>query len=312
MPILKAVNSNIKCTQLEIASQVKLYYWQYVYQVSKQKLLIYQDSLYSGFMRAAELKARAGETNRLEMITARSQSLEIKNQLFQITSDMEITKRKIMVLLNSKIPLIPSDTELHLIALTIVPDSISINGNPFLNYIWQQVEVSMIEKKVEQSQLLPDFNIGYFNQTMIGTQDVNGVPRDFGYGNRFSGIQAGIAIPLWITPYTSRTKAARINSERAKTDAENYTRSVSGNLQSLLDEYKKFSSGVNYYETQALPEADIIIDQASKSYKAGALDYLDYVLTLNRALSIKQNYLDAINNCNQTIISIEFITGKIF
>jgi heavy metal efflux system protein len=29
-------------------------------------------------------------------------------------------------------------------------------------------------------------------------------------------------------------------------------------------------------------------------------------------LSIKQNYLEALNNYNQTIISIDFITGKIF
>ena len=69
---------------------------------------------------------------------------------------------------------------------------------------------------------------------------------------------------------------------------------------------------MEYYEKQAVPEAELIIEQATLSYKAGALDYLDYVLTLNRALAIKQNYLDALNDCNQTIISIEYITGKIF
>jgi heavy metal efflux system protein len=61
-----------------------------------------------------------------------------------------------------------------------------------------------------------------------------------------------------------------------------------------------------------MPEADLIIDQATLSYKAGALDYLDFVLTINRALTIKQNYLDAMNNYNQTLISIDYITGKIF
>ncbi len=42
------------------------------------------------------------------------------------------------------------------------------------------------------------------------------------------------------------------------------------------------------------------------------MDYLDYVLNLNRALAIRQSYLDALNSYNQTIISIEYITGKIF
>jgi cobalt-zinc-cadmium resistance protein CzcA len=36
------------------------------------------------------------------------------------------------------------------------------------------------------------------------------------------------------------------------------------------------------------------------------------VLTLSRALVIRDNYLEALNNCNQTVISLEYITGKIF
>jgi cobalt-zinc-cadmium resistance protein CzcA len=81
---------------------------------------------------------------------------------------------------------------------------------------------------------------------------------------------------------------------------------------SLLEELNKFSSSVEYYEIQAVPEAELIIEQAAKSYKAGALDYHEYVMTLSRALNIKQNYLDAVNNFNQTVISIDYIKGKIF
>ena len=315
----KLAKANIKSSelqylvsQLEIATQVKQVYWQYVFLTSKQKLLIYQDSLYSGFLRAAELRAKSGETNRLEMITARSQSLEIKNQLYQVTSDITISGRKLMVLLNSKTALIPSVSEVHRIDFALNSDSISVIQNPYLSYIKQQVEVSQIEKKLEQSQMLPDLNIGYFNQSIIGTQDVNGMPQTFGKGDRFTGVQAGISVPLWITPYTSRAKAAKISENIARTNAENYNKSLTGGYQSLLDEYNKYTSSVDYYEKQAVPEADLIIDQATKSYKAGALDYLDYVLTLNRALAIRQNYLEALNSFNQTIISIEYITGKIF
>jgi heavy metal efflux system protein len=315
----KLANANIKSSelqylvsQLEIATQVKQVYWQFVFLSSKQKLLIYQDSLYSGFLRAAELRAKAGETNRLEMITARSQSLEIKNQLYQVSSDIAISSRKLMVLLNSKSPVLPSVKEVHRVDIAFNPDSVLVGQNPLLDYINQQVEVSQIEKKLERSQLLPDLNIGYFSQTIAGTQDVNGVPRSFGKDFRFTGVQAGISVPLWFSPYRSRAKAAKITENIARTNAENYTKSISGNFQSLLDEYNKYTSSVDYYEKQAVPEADLIIEQASLSYKAGALDYLDYVLTLNRALAIRQNYLEALNNFNQTIIAIEYITGKIF
>jgi cobalt-zinc-cadmium resistance protein CzcA len=307
---IKSSEWKLKASQLEIATQVKQVYWQYVYLIAKQKLLAYQDSLYSGFMRAAELRAKSGETNNLEMITARSQSLEVNNQLFQVTADIGIFSRKLMILLNSKFLFKPSDNELR--RIDFLPDSISVQLNPSVGYIQQQVEVAQIEKKLERSQMLPDINVGYFSQTIIGTQDIDGVPRNFGKEYRFTGVQAGISIPLWFPPYTSRAKAAKINESIARTDAEYYTMSVDGNLQTLIDEYRKFSSSAEYYEKQAVPEADLIIDHATRSYRSGALDYLEYVLTLGRALAIRQNYLDALNNCNQTIISIDYITGKIF
>jgi cobalt-zinc-cadmium resistance protein CzcA len=309
---IKSSELQLKMSQLEIAIQVKQVYWHSVFLAAKQKLLAYQDSLFSGFLRAAELRAKAGETNRLEMITARSQCLEIKNQLYQVTADIGIYSRKLMILLNSKTLTKPFDDELRRIDFSLANDSGTVWMNPSLGFMQHKAEVSQIEKKLEVSKLMPDINVGYFSQTIIGNQDIDGVARNFGQGFRFTGFQAGISIPLWFPPYASRAKAAKINETIARNDAEYFNRSIDGNFRTLLDEFNKYSATVDYYEMQAVPEADIIIDQATTSYKAGALDYLEYVLTLNRALAIRQNYLDALNNFNQTIISIDNITGKIF
>ena len=157
---------------------------------------------------------------------------------------------------------------------------------------------------------MPDLSVGYFSQTMQGTQDVDGIPRVFGPGDRFTGIQAGISVPLWFVPYTSKAKAAAISEKAAATRAEYFSKTLAGEFKSMLDEYAKYSESVDYYEKQAIPEADIIIIQSTKSYKAGAMDYLEYILNLNRALEIKQNYLDALNSLNQTLLNIEYITGK--
>jgi cobalt-zinc-cadmium resistance protein CzcA len=302
----------LKASQLGIATEVKQVYWQLAYFNAKQKLFAYQDSLFSGFLRAAEHRARLGETNRLEMITARSQSMEVKNQLQQVVADLTIAKQKLQTLLNSSLEVTPKDSLLTRAEFYPVPDSLALTGNPNIGYVKQQVEISQFERNLERSRMLPDFSIGYFSQTMQGIQEVNGVPRTFGAGDRFNGIQAGIALTLWFFPYTSKTKAARLKTEVAQTNAEYYSKSLGGSYRSLLGEYAKFNNSVNYYEKQAIPEANIIIEQATLSYKAGAMDYLQYILNLSRALTIKQNYLDALNNYNQTIVSIDFITGKTF
>jgi len=309
---IKSSELQLKTAQLEIANQVKQFYWQLAYLYSIQKLFAYQDTLYSGFLRAAELRLKTGETNRLEMISARSQSFEIKNQLRQIESDLVIANQKLQTILNVETMLYPVDTVLHRINYLPVVDHSAFSGNPSVGYVNQQIEVSRLEKKLESSRILPDLSIGYFSQTNQGTQEINGIPRTFSSGDRFTGIQAGISIPIWFVPNTAKTKAARFKEKVAQTNAAYYSKSISGIYRSLLLEFSKNTNSVDYYEKQAIPEADLIIEQATKSYKAGEMDYLEYILSLNRALGIKQNYLDALNNYNQNIISIDLITGKIF
>jgi cobalt-zinc-cadmium resistance protein CzcA len=309
---IKSSEWQLKATQLEIATQVKQVYCQVTYLHSKQLLLAYQDSLFSGFLRAAELRAESGETNHLEMITARSQSLEVRNQLYQVESDLVIFQQKLQTLLNTDFEVCAADSVLKRATLSAANDSSATKGNPSMEYIQQQVEVSHYEKKVERNRMLPDLSIGYFSQTIQGSQTVNGIPYTFGPGDRFTGIQAGIAIPLWFLPYSSKTKAAQLKEKVSQTNAEYYSQMISGSYRTLLGEYEKYRNSLDYYETQAVPEADLIIEQATRSYKAGAMDYLDYIVNLGRALAIKQDYLDLLNSCNQTIISIENITGKIF
>ena len=152
--------------------------------------------------------------------------------------------------------------------------------------------------------------IGYFSQTMQGVQEINSVPTTFGAGDRFNGLQAGITVPLWYKPFSAKVKAAGIQQNIAKANAEAYHKTLFTNYRSLLDELEKYNRSVDFYEQQAVPEANYIIGQSGLSYKAGDMDYLDFVLSLNRALSIRQNYLDALNSYMQTLINLEYITGK--
>jgi len=301
------LNSN----KVEIATQVKQVYWQLAFLYSKHKLLIYQDSLFSGFLRAAELRSSKGETNKLETITARSQSFEVKNQLNQAEVDIEINSRKLQNLLNTKQFLIPLDTLLRKIEFVVVDNDRLIAGNPDLGYVNQQLQVYKYNHLIEKNQMMPGLTVGYFNQSMLGVQEIDGVARNMGPGDRLQGIQAGISVPLWTAPFIARMKAAEVNEKIASTNADYYTTSLLNEFQTLLDVRNKYILNLEYYENQAVKEADMIVQQTEKSYRSGVLDYLDYVMNIDRALGIRQNYLEALNNYNQTIISIESLVGKL-
>ena len=64
---------------------------------------------------------------------------------------------------------------------------------------------------------------------------------------------------------------------------------IFGEFQSLLQEYLKYKNSIEYYEKTALPQAELIIEQSGKSYKSGDIDYVEYVLNLDKALEIKSS-----------------------
>jgi len=173
---------------------------------------------------------------------------------------------------------------------------------------YQEIEIARLEGKVEQAKLLPDINFGYFSQSIIGIQEINGIPLYFSSSDRFTGIEAGVSIPLWFYPQASRIKASKIKKQIADNNARNTEANLIGEYNSLLKENEKFKNSLSYYEQLALPQAVQIINQAEKSFKAGAMDYMDYIQNLSRAVSIKHNYLETLNQYNQTILAIEYLT----
>lgn len=299
-------------SQLEIATEVKTIYWHLVFLSSQKSLLTYHDSLMSQFLRSAERKSAVGESNRLELLQARSISMEVKNALHEIEKDVRIDQNKLKVLLNTDDLIAISDQELRPLDVSFMSDSTFISSNPQMAYMQKQAEIAELEKKIERGKALPDLRVGYFSQTIRGEQEVNGVPRAFGPGDRFTGVEAGISIPLWPFPHTSRIKAAGIRQKIADANVVDFNNTLVGKYKELQLEYEKNSASVAYYRDHAIPEADAIIFQAEMSYKAGALDYNDYMMLISRAITIKNNYLGILNTYNQTVIQIDFLTGKIF
>ena len=307
---LKQSEIDLAVSRNEIVNQLKKTWWQLSYYHSKLRLLQYQDSLYAGFLNAATRRAETGETNRLEKISAESQSFEIKNLIRQTRADIEIYSKHLQTLLNTRQLITIADTILVKLPFMIDTNSSAIASNPGLAHYLQEIEVARMEFMVEKAKLFPDLNIGYFNQSITGIEEINYEPRLFTTSDRFTGFKAGIAVPLWFGPEASKIKASSINHRISQTNAEYFKKALAGEFGALLQEYAKYKSSIDYYEKSALHQADMIIVQSSKSYKLGEMDYLEYIQSLSSALLIKHNYLESLNQFNQSVIAIEFILGK--
>ncbi|MES2478564.1 MAG: CusA/CzcA family heavy metal efflux RND transporter [Bacteroidota bacterium] len=270
----------------------------------KETLLTKNDSLYAEFARKAQLRFNKGESNILEKATAETQRGNIKMQLQQLKQEIELMLLQLQLLLNSNNRYIPVSTELK---FNGTESAINTTEHPSLKLAEQKMEQSKTHTRLEKAKLLPDITMGYYNMSMIG----NGADNILYKSNtRFQSAQIGLAIPLLGGTQNAKIKAAKINQG---IEEQNYLQ-VKQNLEyersSAEFRYKSNLENVAYLEQNSIPNIRLIYDAASKQFINGEINYLDWVILTNQAISIENSYIDAIRALNESAIQIQFLNQK--
>jgi cobalt-zinc-cadmium resistance protein CzcA len=299
-----AVNKN------ELKYQVQQVYYQLLYYQHKASLLMHQDSIYSNFVRAGELRYKTGESNLLEKTTANSQLSETKNLIQQNEADIQITTSKLQLLLNTNAPIQLYKLSKMKIDSPSIEDTIMVNKNPMVDYFQKSILVSNTFTKTEKTKLIPELSIGYFNQSLQGIQNVNGKEKYFDIYDRFQGINIGIAVPIWAASINAKIEAAKINEKIANQNLVYCQAQLNNEYSMAVKEYKKCTLSLDYYEKTALIQAEQILVNAQKSFKGGVIDYIEYTNALNKVLTIKNNHLNQLLNHNLAVIKLAYITGQ--
>lgn len=305
---IRSAELNKQVSENELVYQVKQAYYLLEYVKSLRAFYQKQDSVYTSFYKAAELKYKTGESNMLEKATAESQMYEIRLLMNQNENDVKVYEARLKTLLNieEEITTVSEAQKANLLILS--DDSAATANNPALAYMRQQIALNNAAVKVEKNKLLPDITLGYFNQSLNNTINYkDGSVSD--PNTRFQGVSAGIAIPLWTKPQIDRVKANEALLNVSKASSELYEKNLERQYVQAYQEYLKYQNSLSYYKENALPTADIIYDNAWKSYRSGNIGYVELSQGLTRYISIQLNYLQTLSLYNQSVITIEYLVG---
>ncbi len=97
--------------------------------------------------------------------------------------------------------------------------------------------------------------------------------------------------------------AQQKQSEYLKTQLQSQLRQYAG-------QYSFWKDNVAYHQNTALPNAKSIVTNATRAYQSGEISYVEYAQALQTNLEIQRAYLEAVNNLNQSVISIQFIINQ--
>lgn len=298
-------------TENELKKEVRSYYYQTEYLLHNKSRLHYLDSLYADFIRVATIRFKTGDIKKIEINTAETKKGEIYLLLQQNEIYLDNAHKNLQMLLNvSDSLVIPVTKNYKPLQANELIDVSTIANHPAIQALYQDMTIAEQSKKVEKSQGLPDFTIGYTNQSLIGFQTVNGQEKFFDANNRFNYFNVGISIPLTYGATKARIKSLEYQKQATETEAKLRQQAFSTQLQNTLNQYKQDVNQYNYYLKQALPNAKDIVNAAQVGYKTGEISYVEYLYALQTATDIELKYLQSIQQVNQSVININALINQ--
>ncbi|NND10971.1 MAG: hypothetical protein HKN96_07160, partial [Flavobacteriaceae bacterium] len=107
---------------------------------------------------------------------------------------------------------------------------------------------------------------------------------------------------------SSRIKASRIAEDIIEEETNDYEIQLKRKYQALKSQLFQYEKELDYYENEGRQLSDEILKTANGSFRNGEIDFYQYILSLENAYELQLNYLENLNNYNQTVININYLT----
>lgn len=284
---------NISKNELEMRVRAK--YTELYYGYEDLNLLKKLEEEYTDFADMARKRFEVGETNLLEQTVAEAklQTVTIKKE--QSERHLEGLKMDLGFLLNVNSP-IEIDKVSPLKQKFDFDGNNTADGNPLLQFYRQQIVVAQSDHELKKSNRLPDFSIGYFNQSISG---------DWGH----QAVQAGIKIPVFDRSNKGKINAAKLDVEISESRLEESQLQLESELNRKIQELYKKSLLIDYHETKGIELSDQLSTFSKKSFSNGEIGYVEYLSIVDQATSLKQEYISSLIDYNLLIIDIKNLFG---
>ncbi|MEP7266420.1 MAG: CusA/CzcA family heavy metal efflux RND transporter [Saprospiraceae bacterium] len=299
---------NVETTKTDLTKSIYETYFSLVYYQEKADLLTKMDSLLLVIENIQKKRFEQGDVNKLELNTTTSHRMQIKVKQMQLESEVQQARIQMQILLNSDVILVPDyqDPKMELDFKRV--DSLALIHHPLLQFLRQKQNEGLAQTTLDEAQLLPEFSIGINSTTMKGSGSDD---KYYDKWRRFNSVQVGLGIPILNNAKKEKIKASKMYQSVLENEVEVETIKLENQYEAAIAQYKKLNDIIFYYDHTALPNVDQIEKTSDEQYAKGEINVTQWIIINDQIFTTKLEYLDALNNLNQTIILINFLTSRI-
>ncbi len=280
--------------QIALAKRVTQSYFEILYILNKQKYYSEIDSLYQNMKSGAELSYKVGDISQLDLLNVQAKKQQISLAVNELKHNLEIAYQKLKSLMQYDSSFVVPLQKLELLPVK----EYDIESNPGLQIMRMQTDYQNALLKVDQSRLMPDLSLSYFN----GTNQFTG-------SKHYQGFQFGLAMPIFFGGQSARIKADKFSVSLNKNLQTNYLIMLNSKYNELKKELLKYKESVDSYFSSGKLLSEEIIRSSQRSYKIGEIDFLRFVLSVENALTLTLDYFDNVAKYNQVALEINYLTN---
>ncbi|MBS1684345.1 MAG: CusA/CzcA family heavy metal efflux RND transporter [Bacteroidetes bacterium] len=295
--------AELQISRRDIERQVAGIYYDMVLLQQKRRILVDADSMYSTFVRLETARYSAGDIDAIEKAASESAGRQIRIQLQQLDADYAALQLSLSRLMRSSVLYDPADTILKL-QTPVQIDTALYEQHLSIQYMSRQAESARHEWQVARWKLLPQFTLGYSNQSINGYMRTSAGETYYTASSRFQSGFVGIGIPVFFQAGDAHIRAARENYKRALAEYEEVRSRKKTERQILLLRYQTALRGLEQYELTSLPQAQAIRAGASRRLQQGSINYIEWMMLVNQSLSIRTDYLSAVDQYNKIVLDL--------
>ncbi|MDM1391683.1 CusA/CzcA family heavy metal efflux RND transporter [Myroides marinus] len=281
-----------------------------VYALSKEVLLTEQANLLKDFSKSAKLRYDTGESTLMESNVASAKEQELRVLITQNKTVINNETSKLKALLNLEEDFVPINPKI-VYDKHDVDSNFDLTLNNTIQLAEKEIETIEANRNLQKAMLLPDFSIGYNIKSSSGTiTGKDGIPTTYGKDLRIPSYTIGISIPIFFGSQSAKIKAMKYETQQATVQKEYFFKQLEENVQQQFDIIKAQEKVIDYYQENALKNAALIKDHAQKSYNNGDISYVEYIQSVETALTIQMNYLDAILQYNLSHNTLHYLVNQ--
>ena len=302
----QVASNEMEISQIQLQFLVKAIYAKALHWKISLEIFSRADSLFNVYYNRVKRAVDLGELNVLQKLSAEQLMGDWKNRLSQAEFEYINALQQLKIcMVSDSLYTVQNDVYFENENLPTKDAELGLTFQVFQN----KLQLADIDRKTQVLMLVPEFKLGYYNQSITGfVKNTDGNEIFYNRTNRFNVLSAGLFVPIFFQSDLKKIQSMKHYKNFLQYQLEEFRLYRNNKLEQARNLFLSVWTSKNTYDTRLVPAANEIIRISLESFSKGEINYLEWTILNQQAFEIllkhqmiKYNLIEAKLNFEELI-----------